>query len=404
MELIKKYQKIRTKFSAVFGGCTLTNNKFNYDTMNYKDIISLTDDILNFYIKVESKSVQLYDLITRLDVIDIIVATIESYVLIVNGENNETIHLNTFKDYDKFFKLLDENLQNIPMLLTTVLIPIPFAPNENCDILISNNITLAVDSQSDYEDCNSIPRFGLMEWNSKPENKISILKFSYFGFPSKDINSNVIQSVLSQYKSLIMACKILGLVEFNHDMFKERKLLNFFVSDGKEKKIKHPLPLSINESMFATNTKEFSARDYFNNSKNSIGLFFNNSRDDKKIICASLAWLFDSYFSDGLIKSIINLSVSIESLLADENKQKATEALVSKFAYSIGPLPSVRNFLKKEMEDFYSIRSNIIHGRNLKSLKEAQEKLITTRYFFEKELKNEINCLINPEQFIVRLG
>jgi len=399
MDIVKKYQKIRAEFSSVFGNCTLTNNKINRETIDYKEAYSLADYILNFPIKIKSKPIKLYDLITHIDVIDIIIDTIEQYASAFNEKKEETVLLSMFIDYAHFLNLLDRNLNASPLSLTTALIPIPFAPLDNHDIQISNNITLSTDSLIDYETFDSPRGFGLRILNSNSGEKIPVLKISKSGYPSRDKNSDTILSILSRYKEFVIVCMLMGLIEFSENIFHERKFLNFFITDNQTKKIKHRFPMSVNESLFAFKKNKTFEKDFFVDG-NIISAFFNNTSVDKHIICSSLVWLFDSYLSEDTLTSIINLSISIESLLSDENKQKATEALVSKFAYSLGTLPSVRSHLKEEMEKFYNIRSNIVHGRDVKSKKEAHDKLVMIRIFFEKELKREIDCLVNRKRFL----
>jgi hypothetical protein len=107
----------------------------------------------------------------------------------------------------------------------------------------------------------------------------------------------------------------------------------------------------------------------------------------------AMEWAYDSKVNDyDQTMAFVQLSVALEAVLGvDAKKDGVTERLADRCAYLIGNNVDERKKIRKEFEKFYSVRSDLIHGRSKRLNNEESIQLYWGAYTLDKVIGRELD-------------
>lgn len=128
---------------------------------------------------------------------------------------------------------------------------------------------------------------------------------------------------------------------------------------------------------------------------NQNGLKVLNSREgdaNTASIKNALEWGFDSYIkSSEPTMAFILTAVALEAILGDSKlKEGVTERLADRCSYLVGMNISERSIIRAKFNEFYSVRSKLIHGRQRRLSPDDSTLLLWGRNILSQVLYREI--------------
>lgn len=366
----------------------LNDGKLDNNPIGLSNFFETIDSVLNQKIK---KGESIKDYLSTFDAFPFTIEFVNGFIESnhIDTSTMKTLselnsnHIDKFTDY---FTTTIEKLSSTPLSIT---IPLPASTLQDNETHITEDITYLTVHIKDHIAHRSLQQEAVKAV-IKNKDLCPAIKLDFHGYLSTHIENPKIQEQLKKYKTLIMATDIITNNTLFFLNYKPPVTYSMVVADTNKSKTIH-LPSSISDSIYLLTFPESIYSD--NKNKHAISEILTNTSDNYRVIRSSLPWLYDSYFSESLELSTINISISLESLFSDNNRDNVTEKLKAKFSYSLGKNYSERCKYDELMQQFYNNRSSIVHGRNIKDHRSLVMTNQKVRFLIQKEILSQVKSL-----------
>lgn len=112
--------------------------------------------------------------------------------------------------------------------------------------------------------------------------------------------------------------------------------------------------------------------------------------EEKAKIKRAIKWYVDGLSANNVIYGIIFATVSLETLLGDKNKEEITKRLADRVALLLSTKISDRNIFRKQIEQVYDSRSEILHSGKDMITKEHKFHLLILKRYLKSLIQKEI--------------
>lgn len=253
---------------------------------------------------------------------------------------------------------------------------------------------------------------GLSELRPKPLFKIGqqILRINTSGYGERSVDDSAISSAISFIKGLIFISKSFDIVESQGSWLRwqDESVLygKCFVVDNDDpnSNIKAvDLPQELQEHFacyYIGRKRETDIRGetidlrlrIFNIASQILGS--DTPKENNEALSTALVWALDSLSSKNQTVSFIQLCVSLEALLGDEQgAESLSKTLADRCAYLLGKTPTERREIRESFSDLYRHRSKLVHGRRRQIDVESREALYWGNKIILRLIKKEVSNL-----------
>lgn len=236
-------------------------------------------------------------------------------------------------------------------------------------------------------------------------------QYSLDGYCNGQFNNKTLQEALFQFKVFLQQATSKGLLKitqrqlsglglgssFSHYQVPKNEITSVDVTDL-DHKTKHFSYFPLSTSHFLAgldipeNLSPAEVNKHINDVLSSSARLIASQDPETKRVKAAIVWYFDSYISESPVISFVQICIGLEILLGKvDERLPVTQILADRFAYLVGRNIKEREKWKEEFRNFYTARSNLVHGKT--SHEDYDHQLFRGRYFLQMAIRREISNL-----------
>ncbi|HAR62366.1 MAG TPA: hypothetical protein DCS13_02775 [Candidatus Margulisbacteria bacterium] len=116
-------------------------------------------------------------------------------------------------------------------------------------------------------------------------------------------------------------------------------------------------------------------------------------------INAAIEWAFDAQVNDNKTFSFIQLCIALEAIIGESSgSESITKTIADRCAFYIANSKNQREEIIKDVKEIYNIRSNLVHGKEVRLSKVNEQYYKKLTWIFDTVINKELQLIQSTQQ------